>query len=615
MCGIAGFNFKNDAKLSQMTEKISHRGPDDQGFYSDEGVSLGHKRLSIIDVDTRSRQPMESSDGRHVIVFNGEVYNYRELRDQFSDYQYETESDTEVLLAAYQSMGRQILDVLEGIFAFAIWDKQRKELFLARDRSGVKPLYYYWEGEKFIFSSEIKSIIEHDVDRVLDFSSFYKYLYLRYSPEPDTLFENIKKLPHGSFAVFKKNKLSIQSYIDRNLNDEISTQPFEELKKEVKTKIDLAVKKQLISDKPLGLYLSGGIDSSIMLDAVVRQRGGSVETFSCGFQLQENESPERFNADFMLARKTSNYYHTSHNEFLFDSSKVPEYFEKAVWHLDEPISNSTIIPMLFLAEQTKKKVDVILTGEGGDELFGGYKRYRLSRIMSLYQNLVPGLVRKGTAKFHPKLNKLNTAAGTDRLLLFMGNNQIDVESVLANKDQDTLFAVRSFYDKWFGNSTPSKNFERQFMFVNEHDWLVDESLAKADKMAMAHGLEARVPFLDSEVISLAHSIPLKYKVTPFETKKILREAFSKNLPEFLVNQPKRGWVSPGAKWLRHPVVREWAKEILSPAYYPPLAGLFDWSDIRGKFEDHLDGRDYHLYILWTVLTFLVWAKEYKVVIK
>ena len=608
MCAINGFNFNDKSLILKMNKATIHRGPDGAGVFCDDGISLGHNRLSIIDLSNDAAQPMKSNDKNLVIVFNGEIYNFKELKKELSDYSFKTKSDTEVILASYKKWGKDCVNRFNGVFSFAIWDNEKHELFLARDHMGVKPLYYFWDGKVFVFSSEIKAILEHDISRVLNKEAFSHYMRILYVPEPLTMFDGVHKLPPASYAVLKGNNFKITKYWESPLNI-YSQLNKSELITNLKTKVLESIERQLVSDRPLGIYLSGGIDSSVVLHNVSKLRD-KIDTFSIGFDLSSGEEREKFNADFNLAKRTAAHYDTNHHEVLLSSGDVLNYFEKALWHMDEPVSNATSIAQMKLAEFSKDRVDVVLGGDGGDELFGGYERYRLSLISSYYQKL-PALFREILNSSSNKLNKLNTMRGVDRFALFMFQKDKILNRVLRSEVFDNGI-TRDFFRNKFFNDVGDVSFEEVFMNTDRKSWLVDESLVRTDKMSMAYGLEARVPLLDKELVEFAAAVPLKYKVNLFNTKIILKEAYKDNLPSFLFNQPKRGWFSPAAKWLRDPQIHKMAQNILSEGYYSGTKDLFLWDNVKDILEDHVQKREYNLTVIWSLLTFQVWAKEYNI---
>ncbi len=599
-----------------MNEITSHRGGDGTGVYVKDGVSLGHNRLSIIDVDTRSNQPMISGDGSMVIVFNGEIYNYKELKRELEEaYTFKTKSDTEVILAAHKKWGYDAPKRFSGIFSYVLWNRQKCELILVRDQVGVKPLYYYLNNGQIIFSSEIKGILEHkEVPRVLDIESFNHYLRVGYTPEPRTLFKDIKKFPAGYYGVFTKGAFTLKQYWSLDLtNVSQSKKSRREIAVDLKDKISDVVKKQLVSDKPLGVYLSGGLDSSILVDRVSSLLP-AVETFSVGFDLREDEEREKFNIDYELAKKTSKYYGTRHNSILVSVGDVINNLEKAIWHMDEPVLSPTTTSRIMLAQFTKQKVDVALVGDGGDELFGGYYRYQNVARIKLYQSLVPGALREFLSGKHPLLKKVNTRPGLEQLKLFMYQKDPTLESVV-NSDYLTLGITDSFFKERFFHDTIPETSVRDLMDVDRQSWMRDFAMMLGDKTTMSSALEARVPLLDIDLLEYAATIPTEHKVNVFQTKIILREAFKNDLPEFILNKPKHGWVSPAAKWLRHEIMYKKAKEILSPDYHKATRKLFLWEEVEKILDEHYMHKKYNMIIIWSLLSFQIWAQKFNVTLE
>lgn len=606
MCGINGFNFSDDKLIRKMNKTIRHRGPDGTGVFIDHDISLGHNRLAIIDLSSNASQPMTDHDSRFVIVYNGELYNFKELKSQL-EYSFETESDTEVILAAYKKWGEDCVRRFNGIFAFAIWDKQNKELFIARDQIGVKPLYYFWKDNKFIFSSEIKSILVHDyVSRNLDLNSLNQYLKVLYVHEPQTMFKNIHKFPKSSYGVLKNNHFAITKYWEET--PDVLSGNKDEILGDLKIKIKRAVTNQLISDRPVGVYLSGGIDSSVVLYNVLEVRG-NVDTFSVGFNVLGNENQEKFNRDAELAKKTANLFGTRHNEIRIGPDSILESLEKIVWHADEPISNPTAIPMFELAKFSKNKVDVVLGGNGGDELFGGYERYRKSLLMSYYQYL-PSMLREGAKNMHQIFKKLDIEPNIKRFASFSFQKEDLLKKVVENNFLNGDEVESLFNNLYFKNKP--KDFENVFMSADRHSWLTDFDLTLSDKMSMASALEQRVPLLDKEVVEYASAIPSSYKINIFDTKVILKSAFKRELPAHLFNQPKRGWMAPAAKWIREQDIFDYVKSIISPEFYSGTRQLFKWNELENILKKHRDGSEYNLSIIWAILTFQIWAKTFSV---
>ncbi len=604
MCAINGFNWENKEYIEKMNQCLKHRGPDGTGVFLNSDISLGHNRLSILDTRSIANQPMKSDDGRFIIVFNGEIYNFNEIKDEMkSEYDFVTTGDTEVILAAYKKWGKECVSRFNGMFAFAIWDNLEMSLFIARDPIGIKPLYYYWDGDKFIFSSEIKAILEHPIDRTLNKEAFAHYMRILYVPEPFTLFNNINKLPPSNYLYLKDKKMTINKYNPyKNIeNNSINS-------KELREVIYESVKRQLISDRPLGIYLSGGIDSTTVLQAVSTFRKDII-TFSVGFELDKDEQADKFNMDMLLARTTAQIYKTQHNEIFVKKNEIIPLLEEAIYHLDEPISNPTIIPMIKLARFAKQRVAVVLGGDGGDELFGGYERYKIS-LLSVYYQTIPKFIREYINS--SKLLKLNTKKGIDQFELFMFQKDKELFRVIS-RDFKLEPSKKFFEKKYFDNL--NKSGPELLMETDQKSWLVDESLMRSDKTSMASGLELRVPLLDLELFEYSRKIPLNKKINLFNTKVLLKESMKLLLPKYLFKQPKRGWFSPGAKWLRDPEISKYVRNIFSDKYYQPTAEIFNWGEINDIYDKHLSKDSYHFTMLWAIITFQIWARTYKINIK
>lgn len=610
MCGISGFNFQDRDLILKMNESVKHRGPDDEGIYFDENISLGHVRLSIIDLSERARQPIWNEDKSLCIIYNGEIYNFQELRKRLQEkgHKFYSLSDTEVILHLYEEKGEKCLEDLNGIFAFAIYNKNKNELFLARDRIGVKPLYYYFDGRKFIFSSEIKGILTHPIPRKVDKGALSHYFKIFFVPAPLTLFEGIKKIPPAHYLIFKSGQIVIDKYWDLEDLSEIKSE--DEAKEGIKSLFRDSIKRQLISDRSLGIFLSGGIDSSSVLGIASEFIPGRVKTYSVGFDVKS----EKYNRDFWLARETSKHYGTDHHELLVSDIMARDNLEKVIWHMEEPVPNPTQIATFLLAQEAKREVAVVLGGDGGDEIFGGYPRYYYSKLIDRYQ-LLPAFLRKNLlAEILERISgkkdlkeKLDVPPGVARYLLHMGQKQKILSEVLkweikANFTEDFLKA--RYPENKFKDKT------KYLMYLDLMSWLPDESLIRSDKMTMAFGLEERVPILDHHLVEFAFRIPTKYKVRGIKNNKwIFREAMREYLPPHLLNKEKRGWFSPAAKWLRTGL-KDLAYQVLSPTYCPETQQYFDFPEIRKNLDDHISGKKYNLDIIWSLLTFQIWYKTF-----
>jgi asparagine synthase (glutamine-hydrolysing) len=525
-----------------------------------------------------------------------------------------------VILHLYEDLGPACLDLLNGIFAFAVLDIKNKELFLARDRIGIKPLYYYFipaagsdQTAKFIFSSEIKAILEHPIKREINLSAFNHYFRLHYVPHPLTIFKNIYKLPPASYLSFKNNQIKLKQYWQIDDFKDISSE--KEIIEQIQHLMKESVKGQLISDRPVGIFLSGGIDSTSILGIVNQLGHKQIKTFSVGFDFKDN--PDYCNFDFQMAKRVSQDYQTDHQELMISGRDMLENIEKAIYQSDEPVANATQIATFLLAKFAKEQVAVVLGGDGGDELFGGYPRYFYSKYASQWQAL-PELIRDNfltnsfldyLGKYFKKINlskKLNTPASAERYLLFMSQKDDILEEIL-NPDYFQPDLTKNFYQGKYFQSFPQKDFEKYFMLVDLWTWLVNESLMRTDKMTMAFGLEERVPILDHRLAELSVKIPSKFKLRG-EGKYIFKKAMSQYLPDYVLKAPKRGWFSPTAKWLRTDL-KDFAYDVLSEKYCPATSDYFNFPNIRKVLDDHISKKRYNLICIWVLITWQVWAKQ------
>ena len=616
MCAINGFNFRDQGLILKMNKANNHRGPDQADFWLGNEVSFGHNRLSIIDLSENGRQPMWDAERTAVIIFNGEIYNFQELRrDLEKKYKFKSQSDTEVILCAYKEYGLDCLNKLNGIFAFAIWDDRKKELLLARDRMGVKPLYYFWDPSagsgqsgKLIFSSEIKSILEHDISREVDPEAFNLYFHVLYAPEPYTMFKSVKKLPQASYLVLKNGKIDIKKYWE--ITDFENFSSYSQTREKIADIFKDSIKRQLISDRPAGVFLSGGLDSTAVLGATAEVTPGKIKTFSVGFETDIQQ--EKFNADFSLARKTANFYKTDHHELFIGAKDIGNNLEKIAWHLDEPNANPTAGAIFLLSKMAKEKVAVVLGGDGGDELFGGYPRYYFSRLIGNFQKL-PVIIQKLVLNFMPaRKDKLVLGNDAQKILAFLSQKQGVLESVINSKLIPPGSVSSYFKEKYFRGAF-NNDFEKQFMNIDRQSWLADESLLRSDKMTMAFGLEQRVPVLDYRLVELTSKIPSAWKFNQwqnpanFQGKRIWRDAISKYLLPHVAKEQKRGWFTPMAKWLRGDL-KNLVSEILSPQNLNK--DFFNTAGVQKIWQDHLEGRVYNLNLIWAIVMWHLWYNQF-----
>jgi asparagine synthase (glutamine-hydrolysing) len=582
MCGIAGILHptRNDSIVS-MTNAILHRGPDDSGFFTDEIVSLGMRRLSIIDL-SGGHQPIESEDGNLMIFFNGEIYNYKELKNELvmAGRKFITESDTEVVLGMFEKYGTGSFTRLRGMFAFAIYNKSSKKLILVRDFFGIKPLYYWAVSEKVIgFASEIKSFLALSEFKLeVNDEAVFNYLSYQYNPLDETFFKNVFKLPPAHYMTInaEDGSVRINKYWhfefkpDYELDEKVATDEI------FKTMRD-SVEHHMIADVPVGSFLSGGIDSSVIATLMQEIRGSSkIKTFTVGFDTL---------SEGVEAKETSSALGTDHTEITVSAKEYFEALPKAVWHFDEPVADPSAIGLYFLAREARKKVKVVLSGEGSDELFGGYNIY-LEPFARRKISWIPRPILAFIASFPANFKGKNYAKRalmklSDR---YIGNASVFDESELKELWRGThkkKYSLKPFYQKVTGLGESTK-----MQYIDIHTWLVGDILAKADKMTMAHSLELRVPFLDIEVARLASTLLDRFKWRGGRTKFLLREAFRGVLPESTRRRKKLGFPTPVGQWFNRDRV-EVLETIIGNSY---IKTHFNVNYIRHIWENHTEGR-------------------------
>ncbi|MBS3127847.1 asparagine synthase (glutamine-hydrolyzing) [Candidatus Woesearchaeota archaeon] len=560
MCGICGFNWEDKALARKMSDVLEHRGPDGHGYYTDKNISLGHRRLSIIDLSARGKQPMQNKDGTVWITFNGEIYNYRELRKKLEPkYRFASDTDTEVIIHLYEEYGEKCLQYLNGMFAFAIWDTKKEKFFLARDRIGIKPLYYYFMEGKFIFASEIKAILEHNVERHVDTNALADFITFGYVPYPRTMFSNIYKLPPAHCLIFSKNKIRIKKYWDIGTEKALS---FSDAKKSLYSDFRKSVELQLMSDVPLGAYLSGGVDSSSIVAMMSTLTENPVTTFSIGF-----DSDEVIN-ELYYAKQAAEKFNTDHNEIIVTSEEAVKILPKIVQHLDEPIANPASVPLYFMSKAAKKKVSVVLTGNGGDELFAGYRQHKVLSIVNRYYNRSPYLFNSKAA--HLAISLLNKAVpGSSKYKKYssfaaefvktLHNPTLSYMALMYNvfkpEDKEKLFADKSMQMTNPNTEIITSSFSAKSDILNrlcmiDLKMLLPENyLMVDDKINMANSVESRVPFLDHNLVQSALNMPSSYKLSGLKEKYIFKKAMSGLLPKEILTRKKYGFTPPLTHWI------------------------------------------------------------------
>jgi len=603
MCGICGFNFEDKKSLLQMCDLIEHRGPDDVGYYNNSKTSIGIRRLAIIDLNTGA-QPQHNEEEDIWIVFNGEIYNFTELTQQLENkgHQFYTNSDTETIIHAYEEWGEKCLNKLRGQFAFCIYDSQKKHLFLARDHMGLKPLYYYFDGEKFIFGSEIKTILCHNILREVDKNAFNLYLSLGYVPFNLTLFKGIFKLPPANYLKFdlEKKKIEVKNYwnITFNINRNKS---LNQIAEELKSLIIDSVKIRLISDVPLGAFLSGGLDSSAIVGIMSELMEDPVKTFSIGFG--ENAASD----ETKYSRYVSEYYNTDHTEIIVN----PSYYNllpELVWHFDDLIADAAILPVHLMAKHAKKKMTVALTGDGADEVFAGYYYYYdpikskinkflpkmlLEKTMKLY-NYIPFYKLRHAISYH---EQLKTKEGRYLRILLQVNDK-EKSNIVPFVTKDVKSIIKSRFIDQLDIINQSINWDLKYQLPNQFNM-------KVDKMTMAASLEARVPFLDREIVSWASSIPPELKFKGEIEKFILRFAMKDILPQKILTRKKKGFGTPVNLWLKK-ALKDVTDEILErltkrkDLVKPDFIKLVKKNKLNPKFRK----------LPWNLIMFEIWYETF-----
>lgn len=616
MCGIVGFtnNIDNSDKvLGKMMDRIKHRGPDAEGKYIDEGIALGHRRLSIIDVSSSGDQPIFNEDGSLVIIFNGEIYNYQGIREKLiaAGHIFKTNTDTEVLIHGYEEYGEKLLNMLRGMFSFVIWDKNKKELFGARDFFGIKPMYYANMNGTLMFGSEIKSFLEHPkFTKELNTTALENYLTFQYSPTSETFFKNVYKLPPAHYFRFKDGKFEAKRYWDVRFNAD-EKPVLDEWVNRISDTFHNSVEAHKIADVEVGSFLSSGVDSSY-----VAAIADVDKTFTVGFGSDEKYNEIGWAKNFSKAIGKENTSKVITPEEYWSSLEMIQY------HMDEPLADPSAVALYFVCNIASEKLKVVLSGEGADEIFGGYNVY--SDPNGTFYDRLPRTLKRGIGSIASKLPAKRgvnffVRKGKDVEERFIGNAYMftpaDRKALLkiSTNAPDPTVITKPFYD-----NVKNKDDVTKMQYLDLHMWMAGDILLKADKMSMANSLELRVPFLDKEIMSLAEKIPTKYRVThdkgtdetKYITKYAMRLAAKKDTPEQTAKTAAK-------KKLGFPVpIRVWLKE---EKYYQLVKSYFESESSKEFFntapllkllDDHREGKADNSRKIWTVFIFLVWYKVY-----
>ena len=629
MCGICGIvshspNFRIDkSMIVNMCDRIVHRGPDAEGYYVEDQMAFGMRRLRIIDLKTGD-QPIFNEDKTIGVVFNGEIYNYMELKKDLikKGHQFYTNADTEVLVHLYEEMGEGLVEKLRGMFAFAIWDKNKTKVFIARDRLGIKPLYYMQTPKYFIFASELKSILGLPfVAREINFDALSDYFTFLYVPAPLSIFKNINKLPSAHYMTLDGKGAIIKRYWALRFENKSIGKDENECIEEFLSILEGSVRCRLISDVPLGAFLSGGIDSSLIVAMMSRFSDRPVETFSIGYEGSGAYFDERKYSQIISER-----FGTHHHEFILKPPNIEELLEKIIPQFDEPFADASAIPNFILSKETRKYVTVALSGLGGDELCGGYERYIGCLLAEKYRKL-PGLL---TGKMIPKMagwlpDSKKGSHFSERLKRFVNSANLpflvryfEIVGAFSEKEKGSLFAggvvdlitrpsskiFHDFYSELPQGSDPINSMS----FLDLNTYLVDDLLTLTDRMSMANSLEARVPLIDHHMVEFFAGIPASLRVRKYSKKYLLKKAAERLLPREVIYRKKMGFSVPLVVWFRGEI-RNYVKEVLSESNLRKLE-FFNYSYVSRVLDDHFSGRRNYDEKIWALINFAKWYETY-----
>ncbi len=614
MCGFVGFVssekvFDHSEVIKAMADRIAHRGPDDADYYIDENIALGHRRLSIIGLDS-GRQPIFNEDKSKVLVFNGEIYNYQPLREELikAGHKFYTETDSEVLVHGYEQWGKGMLNKLRGMFAFCIWDKKEKKVFAARDIFGIKPFYYYIKNGEFMFGSEIKSFLSHPgFEKELDESKIPEYLSYEYIPTEETIFKNVYKLPGSYCLEYKDGKVVTEKYYDIRYNIDES-KSLEDWEKAITEEFNESVRVHQIADVEVGCFLSSGVDSSYVVKEVFKGTE-KVKTFTVGYD-EEKYSEHPYAQEFSKTIGVTNILNKVTADEFFDSVSEIQYF------MDEPLPNPSEIPLYFLAKNAAKYVKVVLSGEGADELFGGYPMYLQGGHFDDYCRKVPKPIRKAAgaiARKFPQMKGRNflVRGAMEPYQRFMRANYVFTNPAERQKylKRKITSKLPEEYSKQYFDEIKDQHLDEptQLQYVDMKTWMIYDILLKADRMSMANSLELRVPFLDKKMLELALQIPSKYRAHNETTKIALRSAALKQLPEKTANKKKLGFPVPLNDWLRQDKYYERVKK----AFLSESAEKFFNTDaLMELLDEHKSGKNGNMQKIWSFYSFILWYDEF-----
>ena len=614
MCGIAGFigiqrsRDNSEELIDSMCKVIRHRGPDDQGVWVGDGAALGMRRLSIIDL-AGGHQPIFNEDQSILIVFNGEIYNYRELGKELQErgHRFTTNSDTEVIVHAYEEYGDDCVKHLRGMFTFAIWDRKRQRLLAARDRFGKKPLNYYWDGQRLIFGSEIKSILEAGIPREINSIALDEYLVYGYVPTPNTLFKGVLKLPAAHILIYEDGHISTKRYWDLPFTPTCQDDEATAIER-TRALLKDAVQVRLMSEVPLGAFLSGGVDSSVVVGLMSQMMSQPVKTFSIGFEEDDfSELP--------YARKVAKHFGTDHHEF-FVRPELVSVLPQLVWAFDEPFADASMLPTYYVSKLAREHVTVVLTGDGGDEIFGGYKHYQRELSINRIPALIRSLLKYGSMLMPDGMRGRNRLRnmGSDLATRFAQSyTRYPVGSRPSLYDSEYFAHVRDHnpYEQHIREFRTAQQLDimAQMQYVDARIYLPDDILVKVDKASMFNSIETRTPMLDQQLVEYVSSLPSTIRTRNGVLKDLLKKVAADMLPAEILTRPKQGFGPPIEQWFRSDLIN-YAHELLDS----PRArqrGIFNPEFIRNLLIDHASTKGVnHSSAIWTMLCLELWFQVY-----
>jgi asparagine synthase (glutamine-hydrolysing) len=623
MCGIAGFVESSTvgapfdlvasrALVHRMCDVIRHRGPDDEGVWVDEGVALGMRRLSIIDLST-GHQPIHNEDRTVWIVFNGEIYNFKELRRDLeaAGHRFYTSTDTEAIVHAYEQWGASAISRLRGMFGLAIWDTRSRTLLVARDRVGIKPMHYANVNGRFYFGSELKSLLEApDLPRDVDMDALDHYLSFLYTPRDGSIFKSVRKLPPGHILTWKDGRSTIEQYWQLPATETYRGSEADAVH-QLRAVLTDAVRSHLVSDVPLGAFLSGGVDSSLVVGLMTETSSARVKTFSIGFNEPAFDELEH-------ARRVARHFGTDHHEFVVEPDAIG-ILDRLVSHFDEPFADSSAIPTWYVSEMARRHVTVVLSGDGGDELFGGYDRYLPHPRVVAFDRYSPRALRRVAAIAAARLphgargkNFLRHVGRDDRgryldAIRFFGTDEkpalLTLDARRRMQAPDAEHRLAHHFERYAHLPWPA-----QMMRFDTETYLPEDVLTKVDRMSMAHSIESRVPLLDNEVIAFASTLPASLKIKNGRRKHVLKEVAATLLPQEILNRRKQGFGVPLGAWFRGNLPELFSDTLLSSTCLE--RGYFQPAFVRQIVDEHISGKRDHTLRLWQLVVLEKWHQQY-----